>query len=305
MRHEDAGTLASGAQRHLSQPLRLRLRALLAAIAVVPLVLACTRVTSLESAPASALRVTLFFHGALVPGQDATVGVQVRDDHSNFVEFTGGQRLSIDGVQTPKNATALPGLTLTVRRLAPGANFYHLVYTDERGRQTAVAIPGPRADFAILQPAAASRVPIPKAGGASGSPGPTPAPYSPRSPALTDAPLTVRYGLPYLPAGLPTSHVVGQPSRYIVRLYAHGPCTSQWPQCVGVVNAETGSPHAPTGTATIDDSFSLWGSGFETFAPGAGVIGANVTVGWDVPSTGFLDCYVQFDDAVSVPLTWV
>lgn len=300
-----AGPQASDTPRHLRP--RLRLRALLAAIAVVPLVLACTSVTSLESAPAAALRVELLFlHGALVPGRDVSVRVRVRDEHGNFVAFTGGQRLSIDGVAIPKDATGPGGLPLTIGREAPGASSYHLVYTDERGHQTAVAIPGPREDFAILQPAAGSRVPIPKPGGASGQPGAAPAPNPLRSPALVDAPLTVRYALPYLPGDVAGRPAVGHPSGYHVGPYAQGPCASQWPHCAGVVEALTTlGPEAPTGTATIDDSYYLWGSGFETFAPGPGVISAKVVVGWDVPSTGFQDCYVQFDDDTSVPITWV
>jgi hypothetical protein len=287
------------------------LRELLAALAVVPLMLACVRVTSLATAPAAALHVELLFHGALVPGRDVTVGVRVRDEHGSFVAFMGSQRLSIDGVEIPEGAAALPDLTLTIARKAPGAGPYQLVYTDERGRRTAVAIPSPRADFAILQPAAGSRVLIPTPGGAgaAGRPGATPAPYSPRAPARADAPLTIRYAPPYLPGDVGGRQVRGHTAgyvKYVKRPYARGACASQWPRCAGVLyGVFPFGPAALTGTATIDDGTSPWGSGFETFAPGPGVVGASVTGGWHVPSTGFSDCYVQFDGDASVPITWV
>jgi hypothetical protein len=133
-----------------------------------------------------------------------------------------------------------------------------------------------------------------------------PAPNTPRPPTLADTPLTVRYGLPYLPSDVAGRQAIGQPARYAVGPFAQGLCTSQWPHCAGVVSGDTGLGHdVPTGSATIDDSSYLWGLGFETLAPGPGVIGAKVLVGWDVPSPGLLDCYVQFDDDTSAPITWV
>jgi hypothetical protein len=153
-----------------------------------------------------------------------------------------------------------PTRTLTFGREAPGGSFYTFNYTDEHGRQTTVAIPGPRENFTILEPAAGSTVPIPKPSGASGQPVATPDPYQPRPAELADAPLTVRYGPPYLPSSLPTALSTGQPSTYAVDVRAYGPCASQWPRCNGVF-----SDNGPaSGTATIDDSSAWWGAGFET-----------------------------------------
>jgi hypothetical protein len=282
-----------------------RLRALLVALAVIPLALACTNVTSLDSASASSLRVNIFFTGALAPGENATVSVQVMDAHGDYVAFTGGQQFAIDGETIPEHDTGQhtpPTRTLMFGREAPGGSSYTFVYTDEHGRQTPVAIPGPRENFAILDPASGSAIHIPMPRGTGGQPVAAPGPYQPRPAELADAPLTVRYGLPYLPASLPPTLADGQPSRYAVDLRATGPCASQWPQCSEITSYPDTT--APTGTATIDDSSTIWGAGFETLAPGPGAIVASVRAGWDIPATGFLGCHVEFQDTVSEPITW-
>jgi len=118
----------------------------------------------------------------------------------------------------------------------------------------------------------------------------------------------VRYGLPYLAASLPPNLDNRYPSdNYGVIVRATGPCASQWPQCNGVSfnGYNPDGSTAPTGTATLDDSSTRWGFGFETLAPGPGTIAASVHAGWELPGTGFLGCYVEFHDSVSEPVTWV
>jgi hypothetical protein len=307
-------TRSSETPRHLI----VRLRALLVAVALIPVLLACSNVTSLDSAPASALRITVLFAGALIPGATTTVTVSVDDAHRNPIVFTGGPRMSINGVAIPETDQQMAlSRTVTIPRVAAGTNAYTFVYDDGHGHRTEVLIPGPQADFALLQPAAGSQVPLPQpvgagAGGAGGAqPAGSPDPYQIRPPDLADTPPTVRYGLPYLPSALPSStSTANRDNQYFVNFDLSGPCATAWPHCNGVRSdigiaeiASSGVP--PTGTWTIDDSSDVWGAGFETLAPGPGTFWANVDVGWDIPNTGFLNCFVQFSDSTQVPITWV
>jgi hypothetical protein len=296
------------ARRDGAGALRLstRLCCLLVVACAIPFVLACTQVTTLDKAPASALRIYVRFQGALVAGSLTTVDVNVSDDKGSQVAFTGGQRIAVDGVTIPEqdsgNQHAPPVRSATVGREAPGGS-YTLSYTDEHGHETIVAIPGPRENFALLDPAPGAHVPLPTPVGAGkGMPTPpaTPPPYQPRPPELADRPLTIRYGLPFLPDALPPG-TGNFPSRYQVRGDASGPCASKWPQYNGV--RFDASP--PNGSFAIDDASFIYGAGFETLAPGPGTLWLAADATWYVPDSGFAQLNVEYFDTVIELITWV
>jgi hypothetical protein len=289
------------------------------AAVLIPVILACTSVTALDRAPAPALRITVIFTGVLIPGATTSVTVLVNDAHNNPVAFTGGQRLTINGIMIPEQDSGQhtpPLRKVTVPRVVAGTNTYTFVYDDGRGHRTEVQIPGPRTDFAILQPAPGSHVPLPRlvrARDTGGQPAATPVPYGPRPSALAHTPLTVHYALPFLPQDLRSSAGTVpsiNANLYTVNFLLNGVCASQWPRCSGIPSSvgQQGTVQAaavPTGTWSIGDSGLIWGAGFETLGPGPGSINAGVRVGWNVPGTGFDSFYVEFGDSLRAPITWV
>ena len=66
-----------------------------------------------------------------------------------------------------------------------------------------------------------------------------------------------------------------------------------------------GGGYDATGSATISDKYTPCGHGFENFAPGPGDLALNMSVRWNMPDTGFNSFGVQYEDGVSVPVTWV
>ncbi len=297
---EHAGMPASGAARRAVSLWRPALIGL--ALLPVLLALACTNTVSLASAPAASLQVSIHFEHALVAGATTRVTVGIFTEPNTYVDqFTGGQTLAIDGV------ALRPGGSATIPRQAPGGvGFYTFTYTDEHGQQTVMHIPAPQVDFAVLAPTAGSRVLLPRPVGAGrnrtgATPIPTPAdPSQPRPPQLADAPLTVRYTLPYPLASVPQDS--NDSHRYEVGVGAYAPA---WPACPpSVQNRLVVSP--VSGTATIDDSSFAWGTGFETRAPGPRHIVASMGLHLHLPAPGFSAFTAFFDgDSVSVPITWV
>jgi hypothetical protein len=257
------------------------------------------------------------FDGALLPSAMAVIHVSVSmGDYS--VIFGAGQRLTCNGVfvTQPDTRTTVIGTlagTVTVPRQPPGGR-YTFVYTDERGRQTTAVVPAPRVDFAITSPAAGARVPIPRRVDRRPT-AITPTPNVSRPPELADAPLTVRYTVPYPAASLirvPTSNMDDPNMEDSVVASAHGACKEDVlkedipPECLqlhsdgqnatGVVDA--------TGEATIADTHLPFGVGFENLAPGPGSVDVNMSVMWFLPATGFASFHVIFHDDASNPVTW-
>lgn len=129
----------------------------------------------------------------------AAISVYINLDSQPAI-LGAGQRLTCNGVlvrrpDTNAQGYGFPEGTVTVPRQPPGGR-YIFVYTDERGRQTTVVVPAPLMDFAITSLAASARVPIPRRVD-RGPTAATPTPGQPRPPELADAPLTVRYTVPY------------------------------------------------------------------------------------------------------------
>lgn len=265
-----------------------RWRAALMALAVIPIILACASIAkSPASAPAASLQVKIHFERALVPGAVTAVAVLFTDKQGAYVNLTGNQKLTINGVALDLRAAPYYAFS-TIPRQSAGGNAYTVTYTDEQGRQTILHIPSPRQDFAILAPTAGSRASIPRPGGAS-------------------SPLTVRYTLPYAPDSLPQGpgRDISTPNLYQVQMAATGACTNARPGCTANVRLVQ-IPNAPTGAATIDGDVRPPGDGFETLAPGPGAISAGVNIAWNVLASGFLSCYVVFENnAADVPVTWV
>jgi hypothetical protein len=324
-RSTTASSPSSRWHAHRSVRLRLRLRNLVVAAVFIPVILACTNVTTLENPLASALQIYVHFSGALIPGTTTTVSVGVSDQYGNPVALKGSQRLTINGITIPEQDAGQiqrmgPPNPATIARVAAGANAYLFTYDDGHGHQTAVRIPAPRTDFALLQPAAGSQVPLPRpvqARGTGGQPTATlatPVSGGPRPPALADTPLTMRYGLPYLLDDLPVSASTGDGypaglDRYTIRFHLTGVCGSHWVYCgVFSVDGDATATHGrtvPTGTWSIDDRGTGWGSGFETLVAGPGAIEALADVQWQVPATGFNGFLVELSDTVRAPITWV
>ncbi len=261
----------------------------------------------LDHAPAASLRVSLSFNRALIPGQSTIVTEAIQTIQGSPVELTGGQTLAIDGVPLVSDQHSIPA---TIPRQPPGGPGYTVTYTDEQDHQTVVHIPAPQADFAVLEPAAGSQVPLPQLVGAGGRAVATPppnlaAPYQPRPPAMAHTPLTVRYALPYPPHSvLQGPGPAYTPNQYIVRFWVFGPCAplhACQPECELGIKDQT----APTGTATIDDHDKPWGDGVEACAPGPGEIRMSMRIAWNLPATAFWGFYVQFSDDANASFTWV
>lgn len=280
---------------------------LLAATCALPLLLGCLKLTTLTSAPAARLSLQATFDGALVPSAMTVISVYINLDSQPAI-LGAGQRLTCNGVlvrrpDTNAQGYGFPEGTVTVPRQPPGGR-YIFVYTDERGRQTTVVVPAPLMDFAITSLAASARVPIPRRVD-RGPTAATPTPGQPRPPELADAPLTVRYTVPY-----PADSLTVEPNSTIedaVVATAQGARKEGAPpECLqvqsdgypsnGVVNA--------TGEATVADTQLPYGVGFENLAPGPGSIDVKMYVMRYVPATGFASFHVFFRDDASIPVTW-
>jgi hypothetical protein len=184
-----------------------------------------------------------------------------------------------------------------------------------------VHIPAPQADFAVLEPAPGSRVPLPRPGAAGGARAmPTPTPNlggQSRPSALADTPFTVRYALPYPPASV----LQGQTSTeapnqcpnnnctrknlYVVRMFVFGGCSPTCPSAQTMCELQMADQTAPTGSATIDDRGYPLGYGFERCGPGPGEIDMSTSIVWNLPSTLFWNVHVEFEGVTKAPITWV
>jgi hypothetical protein len=114
----------------------------------------------------------------------------------------------------------------------------------------------------------------------------------------------VRYALPYALDDLQASTSAAS-TTYTAHFAAQGPCVSAWPGCSWVGERNTGPDPLPaSGLALLDDASRLWGAGFEAFGPGPGTIRGLLTAEWSLPATGFAQFHVEFDDAISAPISW-
>src|SRR5437868_2564870 len=135
--HQGAGAGAS------HRPTR-RLRSLLFALLFVPVLLACgstsIRVTQLDTAPAAALRLDVYFTGALVPGDNVKLNVAAHDSNDSNVSFTGSQGITVSGVSIPRiHDQTFPNIASIPQQ--PRGGSYTLVYTDEHGQKSSLTIP--------------------------------------------------------------------------------------------------------------------------------------------------------------------
>jgi hypothetical protein len=256
-------------------------------LASVLVMLACMQVTRLEKAPASILRMEVFFQGGLVPASQVKISVSITTTPNAWVQFAGHQKLTCNGVTISEvdsgRSNDPPTRAATIPRQPPGGA-YTFVYTDEGGRQTTVVVPVPQADLAVNQPVANARIPIPKT--------PTPTeeqdPGLPRPESLASEPFQVTYTVPFRKDSLPKT---GQdlPEADWVSARVTETCRKGTPsQCLlsqGLADA--------TGSVTITDKNLPYGYGFENLAPGAGSVEFGMEVSWYVPDSGFKSARAQ------------
>jgi hypothetical protein len=268
-------------------------------LASVLLLLACMSVTKLKAAPATTLQLTVVLQGGLVSASQVKISVYITTTPNTWVQFAGHQKLTCNGVNIPEVASLIsngpPTRTVIIPRQPPGGS-YTFVYTDEGGRQTSVVVPAPQVDLAVTQPLANARTLIPK----------TPSPTgevdtaSSRPESLASEPFQITYTVPFPIDALPVEDQKIPPIDQAF-VWIQGSCRHGEPaECM-----LGGDGIDASGSATISDKYTPYGHGFENFAPGPGDLRLNMSVRWKMPDTGFNSFGVQYEDGVSVPVTWV
>jgi hypothetical protein len=201
----------------------------------------------------------------------------------------------------------------------PAGGAYDCVYTDEKGNKTSLTIPIPPGTLAITSPAAGATihpaaVPVPTPG-VTPTPTPPPPPPPPRD---TPTPTPIGSPTPTSPPPIPTPTIPGTTPltrgimvRYIMPTLPANASAQVWVTALytGAGSQSEGGivgPAAPaTGAYLLTDTNSLSGVGFETFPPGSsGKIQLNSTFSWSLPPGGFQSIRIQYDDMLSIPVTW-
>ena len=266
----------------------------LAVICAIGAFLACTeppKIVQKASAPANQLSLGLAFSNALIPSDQVTIKIAIFDasDANKTIQLTKDQHLTINNValDTSKPPKLFEGYTLTVPR-APLGGKYAVVYTDDQGRQTTLAIPAAQRDLAITSPAANAQVPIPQ-------------PVASADPAMT-----VRFTPPFDEA-VPISK---QDYRPPYEADVFGACKTttydatpaSYPRCALVGGTEAAGADGVVVKENANDPPAFR---FNNIAPGPGVVSVDAHVSLLVPPGGFGELTVTFTDETSIPITWV
>ena len=266
----------------------------LTVVCAIAAFLACgepPKIIQKASAPANQLDLTLAFSNALVPADKVTIKISIFDatDNNHQVQLTKDQHLTVNGVavDTANPPKLFEDYTLTVPR-APLGGKYSVVYTNEQGQQTTVALPAAQHDLAITAPAANARVPIPQA-------------------TADDAPsMAIRFTPPFDESVAISKQDYRPPYEGNV----FGACKSttyngtpaSYPRCALVGATE---PSGTDGVVVKENANDPHAFRFSNIAPGPGVVSVDAHISLLVPSSGFHALTVNFTDETSIPITWI
>jgi hypothetical protein len=231
----------------------------------------------LTQAPADILSILVKVQGQYAEANTIDIDFFFANKEGDTVRLSVKQSMLCDGLAS----SHLGNLAMLPRK--PAGSAYQCVYTDEKGKKTPLNIPVPPGTLAITSPASGAAVQIP------GSPDLTPGAF-PRPPERTGT-LTVRYTTPTLPSDASAQIINGEAT-----------CGSGVRPACGVV---AGGQAPTTGSYTLTDATQHYGFGFETFTAGSsGKIQLQSMLAWPLAASGFHSVRVEYDDTLSVPVTW-
>ncbi|MFI5274990.1 MAG: hypothetical protein ACHQ4H_18320, partial [Ktedonobacterales bacterium] len=243
-----------------------------AALLLLPVLLACGATYTLAHAPASALSLHVEVSDSTQQANQVTIFASVHDTTGQAVVLTRGQQLACGGAVVVAGA-----YSVTVPKQPPGGS-YTCTYRDEQGHSTAVAIPVPAGVFAITFPREGSHVHEPAftASGPNGE---------------TQRTLTIRYSVPTPPTGATET----------VQMYAVCGTMSfgQPPPCTPSVN---GNEQPASGSYMLT---TLTGPvGFDSLPTGPVTLVAGIVFTWTLAAPPFRGVSVRFSEQATVHMMW-